>query len=267
MSALRILGIVISLALSYCALFYGLLCFGIYSYDSSIANREAGVIVSFVPFLVTFGIVVFCFYTDETPFLKALIRGGLAELCVCVLVFGQAFMLEWSWSHTPQTRAEHSIVGTWQRISVDQQAVTNPFFMRFYPDGTVTSWPAPDGWPNTNGVSHGRYHFEREGTLLCIETGEGRTRPKLIKVEMKKDEITMIDQKVEMIGRKEIVIDDKTNRFIYHRVVRDLQPGEFPPRQVIETWPNKSPEPTAVGAVSSDVAVNVESRRWLSFLR
>ena len=29
----------------------------------------------------------------------------------------------------------------------------------------------------------------------------------------------------------------------------------------------KSPEPTAVGAVSSAVAVHVTSRRWLSFLR
>ena len=32
-------------------------------------------------------------------------------------------------------------------------------------------------------------------------------------------------------------------------------------------WPNKSPEPTAVGAVSSAVAVHVAGRRWLSFFR
>jgi hypothetical protein len=31
--------------------------------------------------------------------------------------------------------------------------------------------------------------------------------------------------------------------------------------------PNKSPEPTAVGAVRSAVAVHVVSRRWLSFFR
>src|SRR5436309_1766652 len=31
--------------------------------------------------------------------------------------------------------------------------------------------------------------------------------------------------------------------------------------------PNKSPEPTAVGAVSSAIAVHVARRRWLSFLR
>ena len=32
-------------------------------------------------------------------------------------------------------------------------------------------------------------------------------------------------------------------------------------------WPNKSPEPTAVGAVRSAVAVHAASRRWLSFFR
>ncbi len=33
------------------------------------------------------------------------------------------------------------------------------------------------------------------------------------------------------------------------------------------TWPNKSPEPTAVGACRSAVAVHAEVRRWLSFFR
>ena len=33
------------------------------------------------------------------------------------------------------------------------------------------------------------------------------------------------------------------------------------------TMPNQSPEPTAVGAVSSAVAVHAASRRWLSFFR
>jgi hypothetical protein len=34
-----------------------------------------------------------------------------------------------------------------------------------------------------------------------------------------------------------------------------------------QVWPNKSPEPTAVGACRSAVAVHVASRRWLSFFR
>jgi hypothetical protein len=37
--------------------------------------------------------------------------------------------------------------------------------------------------------------------------------------------------------------------------------------QLESKMPNKSPEPTAVGAVRSAVAVHVASRRWLSFFR
>jgi hypothetical protein len=33
------------------------------------------------------------------------------------------------------------------------------------------------------------------------------------------------------------------------------------------SWPNKTLEPTAVGAVRSAVAVHAASRRWLSFFR
>jgi hypothetical protein len=33
------------------------------------------------------------------------------------------------------------------------------------------------------------------------------------------------------------------------------------------SWPNKTLEPTADGAVSSAIAVHVASRRWLSFFR
>jgi hypothetical protein len=36
---------------------------------------------------------------------------------------------------------------------------------------------------------------------------------------------------------------------------------------VANSQPNQSPEPTAVGAVSSAIAVHVANRRWLSFLR
>jgi hypothetical protein len=36
---------------------------------------------------------------------------------------------------------------------------------------------------------------------------------------------------------------------------------------VHELLPNKSPEPTADGVVSSAIAVHAASRRWLSFFR
>jgi hypothetical protein len=35
----------------------------------------------------------------------------------------------------------------------------------------------------------------------------------------------------------------------------------------LDLMPTKSPEPTAVGACRSAIAVHVASRRWLSFLR
>ena len=41
----------------------------------------------------------------------------------------------------------------------------------------------------------------------------------------------------------------------------------FDSANAMTTMPNKSPEPTAVGAVSSAIAVHVTSRRWLSFFR
>ena len=44
-----------------------------------------------------------------------------------------------------------------------------------------------------------------------------------------------------------------------------LYPSQVPGMKVMR--PNKSPEPTAVGAVRSAIAVHVVSRRWLSFLR
>jgi len=41
----------------------------------------------------------------------------------------------------------------------------------------------------------------------------------------------------------------------------------FAVMNLLRRRPNKSPEPTAVGAVSSAVAVHAASRRWLSFFR
>jgi hypothetical protein len=44
-----------------------------------------------------------------------------------------------------------------------------------------------------------------------------------------------------------------------------LYPSAVP--SMSATRPNQSPEPTAVGACSSAVAVHITSRRWLSFFR
>jgi hypothetical protein len=110
-------------------------------------------------------------------------------------------------------KTTNSIVGTWQWVRVDKQAITEPFFIRYYTNGAAATWPAPDSWgTTTNGVSHGGYHLE--GEFLVIETGAGKNDPKA-KIEIRGDEMT--------------VIGDETNHLIYHRVVPDLEPGKFLP--------------------------------------
>ena len=53
-----------------------------------------------------------------------------------------------------------------------------------------------------------------------------------------------------------------------HLVIGDGVGSDFIDMRIsMNLWPNKSPEPTAVGAVSSAVAVQAASRRWLSFFR
>ena len=100
-------------------------------------------------------------------------------------------------------------VGTWRWVSVDKQQVTEPFHIRYYADGASVSWPAPEGWSTTNGVSHGRYHLE--GSFLVIETGEGTNDPR-VHLEIKGDEM--------------VLINDESNRLVYRRVVPDLEPGK-----------------------------------------
>jgi hypothetical protein len=105
-----------------------------------------------------------------------------------------------------------AIVGTWQWVSVDQLVITNPFFMKFYSNGLAATWPAPRGFALAKDVSFGRYHFE--GAFLVTETGAGTNDPK-VKIEIRGDEMTMIN--------------DATNRCVYHRIVPDLQPGKYLP--------------------------------------
>src|SRR5260370_34520968 len=113
-------------------------------------------------------------------------------------------------STTPSAK-QSSPVGTWRWIRVDQQPVKEPFYVRYYLDGTAATWPAPEGWPaTTNGVSRGRYHLE--GEFLVLETGSGKDDPK-----------THMDiRNAEMV-----LVTVESNRLIYHRVVPDLEPGMF----------------------------------------
>ena len=78
----------------------------------------------------------------------------------------------------------------------------------------------------TNGVSRGGYHLD--GDFLVIETGAGTNDPKS-KIEIKSNELILVTASDET---------DVGHRLIYHRIIPDLQPGKFLPRQVSHGAPN-----------------------------
>src|SRR5438552_13134608 len=108
-------------------------------------------------------------------------------------------------------RTETGLVGTWQWIRVDQQPVKQPFYVRYYPDGTAATWPAPEGWPTTvRGVSRGRYHLD--GDFLVLETGAGKNDPQ---------------SRMEIKGNEMILTTGESNTLVYHRIVPTLEPGKI----------------------------------------
>jgi hypothetical protein len=98
---------------------------------------------------------------------------------------------------------------------------------------------------------------------LGHETVLGFTSPvwlakiRAVRVEMRRHSTVSLG-----LGSRLVVRTDRAAR-------RDLRASFFMELLTAATasWPNKSPEPTAVGAGSSAIAVHVASRRWLSFFR
>ena len=112
---------------------------------------------------------------------------------------------------TVSSTTETGVVGTWQWIRVDQQPVKEQFYVRYYPDGTAATWPAPKGWPTTvRGVSRGRYHLD--GDFLVLETGAGKNDPK---------------SRMEIKGNEMFLSTGESNTLIYHRIVPPLEPGKL----------------------------------------
>ena len=83
------------------------------------------------------------------------------------------------------------------------------------------------------------------------------------------------DGRDDLLTVEETDFDATAKQYLWHSTVVprvDVDDVHEPFRYIEEVLkmkyrPNKSPEPAAVGAVSSAVAVHVASRRWLSFFR
>lgn len=113
------------------------------------------------------------------------------------------------------------LVGTWRLDSVIEGGTEivhrplkpNLFLMRFFADGSCASWPIPKDEigaafnVDRNGVSWGRY--ELKDGILSLPGVEGGA-----KIDIKGDEFSYAG--------------DEGERWLYHRISPDLQPGAMP---------------------------------------
>jgi hypothetical protein len=123
-------------------------------------------------------------------------------------------------------KSSSAIIGTWQWIGYDQQAIPSQNFRRFYSNGTAAAWPTPEGvliYHSTNKASRFDYHFD--GAVLIDDAGGAGTNNPPNQVEIKGDEMVITG-----LG--------ETNRYIMHRVVPDLEPGMFLPGDPNHRLPN-----------------------------
>ena len=104
---------------------------------------------------------------------------------------------------------EPGLVGTWQWVSVTEGStgklhqVKYKFYIRYYPDGTLATWPTPSGK-----ISRGRYALI-DGTMSLQDTSGNEDMR--VPLRIVKDEYWMTNENRDVV--------------YYRRVVPDLEPG------------------------------------------
>lgn len=103
------------------------------------------------------------------------------------------------------------IIGTWQWVLDDGTPVSQSFYVRYYSNGKVASWPSPKDWSDSKGVSYGRYSVVKN--FLSLETSSGANTPK--------SRLQIADQ--------EMLITTASGRQLgYRRVTPAPAPGKLP---------------------------------------
>lgn len=103
------------------------------------------------------------------------------------------------------------LVGTWKWDSVKiaatgkEMPIEEPFFMRFYEDGTMATWPTP-----SQQVSRGSYAV-RNGKLVLLNLPSGE---KELPIQVTLDQMSLSNE--------------QGDRTVYHRVVPNVEPGRLP---------------------------------------
>jgi hypothetical protein len=115
--------------------------------------------------------------------------------------------------HLPTAQSvRDSLVGTWRWDSITEGAsgtehtVTEAFFMRFYANGTLATWPTP--WHE---VSHGRFDV-KDGKLVLLDLPT--VGSKTIPMSIKNGKLTMVNEDGDAV--------------VYHRILPNLDPGQLP---------------------------------------
>ena len=94
---------------------------------------------------------------------------------------------------------------------MDGRRVTSPHFIRYYSDGTCAWWPALEAKFSTNGVTYTRYRVE--GDVLDTDPNpDSLTFHRYKVLKFKRDTMT--------------VIGEESDRYVYRRVIPDLEPGK-----------------------------------------
>ncbi len=104
---------------------------------------------------------------------------------------------------------EGDVVGTWRWVSVNGKRVPEPFYIRYYANGTLASWPAPKSWSDSKGVSRG--HYAITNGFLVLKTGS--TDSPKSRIQIQKDQMKF-----------------KTGegvQLIYQRVLPTVEPGRL----------------------------------------
>ncbi|MCD6050146.1 MAG: hypothetical protein K0Q55_1549 [Verrucomicrobia bacterium] len=103
-----------------------------------------------------------------------------------------------------------AIIGTWQWVLDNGNPVSHLFYVRYYPNGKIASWPSPKDWSDSKGVSHGRYSVA-DG-FLFLGTGSGANTAK---------------SRAEIQGQELIVTTSTGQQLVYRRINPAIEPGKL----------------------------------------
>jgi len=112
---------------------------------------------------------------------------------------------------SPAVTGDSSIVGTWKWTSANHHAIGYPFYIRYGTDAKMMTWPAPEGWSDSKGISHGTYSVAN-GTLT-LYGDRSKEAVATSKIRVRQDQL--------------IMTTEDGNQLVYQRVLAPVQPGKL----------------------------------------